>query len=111
MLPPGKLLPELLGELLLELRGELLMPSFKLLLELLDELPAEAVPAPRAIAMPSAPAPATTRVNVFVLGTTIVHLIIFIGNFSCGRPPSILLGSGGAAGIKTMTIFSSIIRG
>lgn len=71
-------LPELSGELLLELLSALPMPSFKLLLELLDELLAEAaaVPAPSAIAMLIAPAPATTRVNVVFLGTTIVHLVL-----------------------------------
>lgn len=112
---PGELLLALLGGLLLELLGGLLRGALlpllfeELLLELLDELIAEAVPALRAIAMLIAPAPATTRVNVLALGTTIVHLI-FIGNLSRGRPPSIMLALDDDAGIKTMTIFSSVIR-
>ncbi len=71
-----ELLLLLLDELLLELLDELLL---ELMLELFDELPAEAVPAPTVIAMPIAPAPATTRVHVLVLGTAMVHLM-FIGN-------------------------------
>lgn len=57
----------------------LLLLLDELLLELFDELAAEAVPATTVIAMPIAPAPATTRVHVLVLGTAMVHLM-FIGN-------------------------------
>ncbi len=60
-------MPLLIDELLLELFDELL-----------EELPADAVPAPTVIAMPTAPTPATTRVHVLVLGTAMVHLM-FIG--------------------------------
>ncbi len=82
-----ELLLLLLDELLLLLLDELPLELFD---ELLDELPAEAVPAPTVIAMPTAPTPATTRVHVFVLGTAMVHLM-FIGNPGRGRPGSTTL--------------------